>query len=130
MWCEIYHGDRIGHARRVDAALCCFPTRATVVRRLRADHVFGILADHIGARLRVHLADILLARAGHTRADDIDESQHSHLRRLHNCLDKIRKVLPARAARVDTGRDPVGQIVVVGVQPGGETVIGVQMNID
>ena len=74
---KVDHGDGIAQTRRIDAALCRFPSRAVKVGRLGANGVLGILLDHVGTRLWDHLVDVLLARTGHAGADDIDKRQHA-----------------------------------------------------
>ena len=127
---EIDHDNAAGPPRRLNGSAGRFPSRSAKMGRLDPDDVLGIALDRGGAGDGVHIGGVLLGRAGHASADDVDKGEDAGDGLVHDGLFEICNILVPSTARIDASGDSVRQVVRVGEQPGIKAAVHVQMDVD
>ena len=105
---EIHHYRQVRQIARLHRLLHRYEVRLSPVRRLDSDHHIRVLPRHLRHYLRIHVELILVHRViltQHPHADNVDQRQHTRLRRIDYPLPELREVAPAGRPRVHHGCD-------------------------
>ena len=102
---KVHHDGYIRRFAGLDGVIDGDPFRPGEVRGFDADDELGVLLDHGGDRSRIHVFHVLLHRAAHAGADDVQERKDARLRPVDDTLFEDFEVAPAGRAGVDNGGD-------------------------
>src|SRR5437667_1665939 len=98
---EVDHHGYVSQLPGFDCALNRCPVWSLIMRRLHADDDVPITLCHLGRRLRVHVAGILLhCTASLPMPYDVQHHQDARARMIENARLLLWKILPARGSGV------------------------------